>query len=723
MIKLRYAIFHNFRGMRDVRIDFSTSDEKPLTVVRAANYTGKTTLLYGLTWALFGDAGLPVAPRRRDAYRLHPIDWDVERDGSEVNIEAEVGLTVLDDATDVKTNYTLVRYGKETLDGNGWRPNETTYKLIRHDRQGDTAVNDPERIMDRVLLPAAKKDIFFVDGDARVNQYFADSDEDSRANVSEAVRHLLSLDIVESAYERMEDVLRAINGRIKSAAAGTQLEALAGDLEDARNKLAEAERQKSDAEADHRQSLLDVQKNQSLRDNALTAGGGEAEQLQKDLDAARARLKGAEGRIPDAMDKMRRFLNAHELYEQLAYSSLFAASGVYERLRRERKIPNLMPDMIRERLASGTCICGADLSKGTSGHAHLTQELDEVAKHSESRALLGRLANSANGALQGTASGIWTDGANASFDAWLEAGQTVEREEEEIDKLEHKVSLRASAREDLKIANANLALAKEAEQENLRLKNRANLDVDKYSADVKRLEEEVSSHTKKQTAFTKTRAEQQAARDVQAVLGQAVDVLLGETIDEVSSRMNQLFKKMIAAAPEDEGSGDNGVVQEVRLTRDCAIEAYGPGGRRLVPRTDLSAAQQQSLTVSLIMALIEVSGETSPTVIDTPLGRTSGPVRVEFLSETLELEKLRAREKGSKDVVPQKVLIMTPHEIEGVENMLDEAAGKVLTLSNSQHYPSQLVNDPGTPFKEILVCGCGPRMTDYCPICQRVEWS
>ena len=722
MIKFRYAIFRNFRGLRDVRVDFSTSDARPLTVIRAANYTGKTTLLYGLTWALFGDEGLPVAPRRRDQYRLHPIDWDVDDDGSEVAIAVEVGMTVYDEGTKLKVDYTLVRYGRETIGDAGWRPHETTYALTRHDPQGDTRVPDPERIMDRVLLPAAKKDIFFVDGDARVNQYFADSDEDSRENVKEAVRHLLALDLVETANDRMNDVLRSINSRVKSEAAGTQAEGVAKDLETERVKLGAALEQKADAEADHRQSLSDVAKWDSLRTNALVAGGGEARELQGKLQAAEARRNQAKARIPAANDQMRKFLNAHELYENLAGSSIFAASEVYERLRRERKIPNVVPEIIRERLKAKVCICGADLSEGTAGHDHLAKELREVETHSQSRSLLGSLANNASGALQAGESRIWVNGANAAFDSWLNAWQAVEREDNEIDGLEHAVKKRASAHEELNIADQNLRLAREAEKENQRRSNRAALDAEEHQRAVAKLDAELSSLTRRQDTFAKLRAEQQAAADIKKVLSCAVDVLLGDTIDEVSERMNALFMKMIASSPEAESVGGQGVVHEVRLTRDCNIEAYGPGGRRLMPRTDLSAAQQQSLTVALIMALIAISGEASPTVIDTPLGRTSGQVRMQFLAETLELERLRSRSADSQDFVPQKILIMTPHEIADVEDMLDEAAGKAMTLSNSQHFPSQLVNDPGTKFHEIFACGCGPRMTDHCSVCQRVDW-
>ena len=47
-MKLISAKFQNFRLLRDLRLDFSTSDDKNLTVIRASNESGKTTILNAL---------------------------------------------------------------------------------------------------------------------------------------------------------------------------------------------------------------------------------------------------------------------------------------------------------------------------------------------------------------------------------------------------------------------------------------------------------------------------------------------------------------------------------------------------------------------------------------------------------------------------------------------------------------------------------------------------
>ena len=89
-MRLLRAGFQNFRLLRDLELDFGVDPEKRLTVVRAANESGKTTVLLGLQWALYGDEALPA---RGEGFRLHPIDWNVS-EGARVTITASVDFEV-----------------------------------------------------------------------------------------------------------------------------------------------------------------------------------------------------------------------------------------------------------------------------------------------------------------------------------------------------------------------------------------------------------------------------------------------------------------------------------------------------------------------------------------------------------------------------------------------------------------------------------------------------
>ena len=91
MFLMRKATFANFRQLRDVCIEFGSDFEKPLTIIRAENRTGKTTMLTALSWALFGDKAL----KNRSEYRMHPLDWDHENEGFSVDISVEYVLILI----------------------------------------------------------------------------------------------------------------------------------------------------------------------------------------------------------------------------------------------------------------------------------------------------------------------------------------------------------------------------------------------------------------------------------------------------------------------------------------------------------------------------------------------------------------------------------------------------------------------------------------------------
>ena len=61
-MKLLRARFSNFRLLRNIELDFRLlAGDKKLIVLRAENESGKTTILNGLQWGLFGDDAIPRA--------------------------------------------------------------------------------------------------------------------------------------------------------------------------------------------------------------------------------------------------------------------------------------------------------------------------------------------------------------------------------------------------------------------------------------------------------------------------------------------------------------------------------------------------------------------------------------------------------------------------------------------------------------------------------------
>ena len=101
-MKLIKAHFKNFRLLKDLDLDFSDLDDKKLTVIRAANETGKTTCQYGLMWGLFGSKNV----LRKD-YVLSPKD-SITPTTTNVEISVEIDLSRVSMYRKMMTSGTLV---------------------------------------------------------------------------------------------------------------------------------------------------------------------------------------------------------------------------------------------------------------------------------------------------------------------------------------------------------------------------------------------------------------------------------------------------------------------------------------------------------------------------------------------------------------------------------------------------------------------------------------
>jgi DNA sulfur modification protein DndD len=247
--------------------------------------------------------------------------------------------------------------------------------------------------------------------------------------------------------------------------------------------------------------------------------------------------------------------------------------------------------------------------------------------------------------------------------------------------------LRAHKREVL--AQKDVAVAK---------KTRAETSTSRLKRERDELLQQRASYMKLRDKFRKQRAELDATQDVLAVLEEAYSSIQATKITQVSERMNSYFLEMIGSSEE------RGIIQHAEIDSEFDIIVYGPQRRVLDPDRDLNGASRRALTLAFIVALTTVSGVTAPSVIDTPISELSGAVRREVLRIVAAMSR-------------QLILFLTRADIREVEDVLDEYAGRMITITNSTHYPEFLVNDCGEGKARALSCQCGHR--DYCSVCER----
>ncbi len=194
-MKLIRAKFENFRLLRHLELDFSTDKERNLTIIRAENETGKTTILNGLLWAFYNDDALPG---RGLDYRLHPIDWDIsDSHGISISVEVDFETTAFRRSPrgliETIRRYRVIRSAYELLNGEKWERKRSAVQLFHLTDTGSKPIDPPEaHINDE--LPRELREVFFTDGDRALS--FIESTASTptkRERVEKAIRTLLGL--------------------------------------------------------------------------------------------------------------------------------------------------------------------------------------------------------------------------------------------------------------------------------------------------------------------------------------------------------------------------------------------------------------------------------------------------------------------------------------------------------------------------------------------------
>ena len=701
-MKLLRAEFQNFRMLRDLELECSSDSDKNLTVIRAANESGKTTILHGLQWALYGDAALP---NKGEGFRLHPIDWDV-KEGRSVPITAtvEFELTtyrrVLGAMRETRRRYRLVRSTFEDVDSNAGR-SASAVKLFVLNETGASPIDVPEALINDELPPQLRE-VFFTDGDRALSFIEADvALSTKRGRVQQAIRSLLGLGVLEDAIKHVRQSAAEVNKKAKRLGGDSELHAIATRLD-----TMESERQNQEADfEDAKQQFVafDEKVEEIERKIATALQKGDKEKLRKDLDSARAEIRKLDSQLAEANKEHSALFRSRSIATDLLAPVLAGAFEKLEELHDQGKIPNTTIPVLHDRLEAEVCICGETLELGDPGgdkrRAHIQSLIDESLRADEIQKIITDLYYGAKP--------LQADGYPQSA-AWLEEYKKVVQRRDGMQGLRDEAGRKLRALEiqldslpHTDIQGLRETLRQYRDQRDRYLKKQAAIETQLAALENERekLEVERDRLLRLQKKGARILAELEVTQDVLMVLQSAYERITNEELQKVSDLMNSIFLEMIGADP-DQGA----IIRHTEISRKFDIIVYGPNNRTLNPDRDLNGASRRALTLAFILALTKVSEVEAPNVIDTPLGMTSGFVKRSIL-------RTAVRESA------QLILFLTHDEIAGCEEIIDEAAGAISTLSNPAHYPKMLVNDPGVVERKVLRCACDHR--SECALCHR----
>ena len=701
-MKLISVQIRNFKLLEDVDLEFSTDPDRPLTVIRAENGSGKTSLLYALLWSFYGSEGLP-----KEAHALRLTSTTAA-----VDVPAEVQVRVefedYDETADTTTRYRLIRSVTETpRPGDKHERGAERFRLFRTTERGDEEIDAGAQALVLQLVPNRLARIFFTNGDD-VQQFISGrvARGQRQGSVHEAIRLLLGLEQLELAGDDLAHVSRVF--KKEAAAAG------GGSLSEVEQRLEEAQEKLKDllaalSEETERRNRIDEAVRKDERELAAIKGIGDLDEIKTRIEHLQTDIRDLEGRETSSLGQMRQLLVGEELSWFGIHEKLDQGVELLVSLADRNVIPGTSIEVLRDRLALQKCICGEGLTEGSEHRKHVTGLIAEQEAVAPRRALQTETWHHARRS-QSVHQALIEDG--RSFDALRKSGLAdytdvrhrlqgkrgdLEAEKERRKLIDDDAVIRLTERID-----RNQKKLLDAQEEIGRL----NGLLESAQVTVAQWEEEYRKAEKKARIGGELRAKREVAEDLTRVAAGILGVMKTQWVKAVSDRMNELFLEIVGSDPDLEVS----VFKRVFISDSFDIIIEAGDGRTLDPDFELNGASQRALTLAFIWSLMEESRKEAPRIIDTPLGMTSGGVKRRVVDMITS-----PRKEGMADF--QVVLFMTRSEIRDLEELLDERAGVSLTLSCSKDYPKDLMNDWEVPRPIVRRCDC--RHREVCRICQR----
>ncbi|MFA6708696.1 MAG: AAA family ATPase [Fusobacterium sp.] len=358
---------HNFRQFKDLELNFSTDKEKNVTIVRANNGTGKTTLSQAFTWCLYGDVSFAL----KDL-----LNKDVSN-----NLKEDNNLEILKVEIELyhgKALYRIIRTKEFFKNSNGKiNSNPAKFKLFRSLENGNTKEVKESEALNEIsnILPEKLARYFLFDGE-RIEQMSKEVKTGRKSGeFSEAVIGLLGLRPLIKAKEHLEpnykkSVIGMFNkeyinsGKINIQEVSNRIEMYEGQIK----KVNEYIKEKTQELIFKDMEIKEIKNNlKSLEDSKKLEE--DKTNLQKKIDFLNVKNKKMIYEIH------RSYTNKLHIYfmKPLIEKSI---NILKEENLTDKDIPGLHSKTIEYLLKEGRCICGNKIEKNSKEYNQLLELLE-----------------------------------------------------------------------------------------------------------------------------------------------------------------------------------------------------------------------------------------------------------------------------------------------------------------------------------------------------------
>ncbi|NVM20271.1 MAG: AAA family ATPase [Desulfobacterales bacterium] len=653
--------FRQFKGRQ--AIDCATGSPHNVSVIYGENGRGKTGIFRALMFCLYGDRSLSQdelsGEQKKEGLSLINEVTLKENIGSQV--EAQVAISF----SHQRKNFRIVRRvdGLMKTDGTIIQNPGGRVELQQTDENGNTqpVETDLEKITGQIqeILNSRLRDYFLFDGE-RIERLTRNTRE-RREEVRRGIRALLDLDALELANAGLKSLISQIEKEIGHKSTGelqrvyTHIDALNTKIDDLENA-----------------QELGTQELKRLEHKIYEI----SEMVSENEDTAAKERKRQE-LIKNSQDlKVEKDALKKEMVGYLNKSAQLVASQLIEQLREELEFrrhkgelpPSIRKEFVEKLLEQERCICGTSLGHDHQQERECLQEF--LVKHytpglgSESLDLLLSL-NRLSSANEGLAN---------QFNRLLVKNKKLR---DEIADLESKIKLLS---DELKEGGTSVD---DLIQERSRLeddKRTLEREMDRQADEIARAQDDREDWLKRTNVLEKQQsqvdslvARRDLTKETLAELKAIYDRFANEAKERLAEKSTEIFTRLA-----DEGTQKD--IKKISIDESYMLDVLNWTGQRRLG--EISAGQRQIVSLSFIMALIQVAGNLEVALfMDTPFGRLSG-VHRDHLLDTIP------------KMASQWILLATDTEFTEVEaNALRQtnAWGKIYELVKEGEGITQIV--------------------------------
>ena len=599
LTRLTLTNFGVFRGRQSISLQ--PQKGKPIILIGGKNGAGKTTFLEAIRLCFYGSQGLGF--NSKEDY-LKYLDGRIHTSASSI-IQPNVASVAVEfqysDFEAVHT-YKVSRFWERRNTGKV----HETLTVERNGKPLDDIAAEywPEFVRD--LIPPGVAQLFFFDGEKI--QHLADDTSDQR-ELSEAMKALLGLDVVERLGADLEIYRSRVIKTLRNVDGGKDVEELTQELQHLENTLNELRKVREGQESTISVMRLQVGRAQ----DKITAQGGSfvrnREKLVHESAVLETQIGQSEASLREMCGGLLPFTLVPQLCDQLGEQLLAEQTATESDAGKQviktakthvlgqldtpdfwTEFPKLLP-ATRKKLKSRIGKAFEEMVTSKNGnHAEPVHQLSPILVR-QLTAWLGSATDLKNTILQQCAE--------------LERlNRQLHRVEEELRKVPPDELLKPLL-EELQKFNLELAEAgKNAVLTDDKIKN-AELELAvvqrRYTQSVEKLASQATQGSRVQLVPR-----------IQQVLNDFKSALLSKKLIQLQTDVTTSFNSLCRKKKS---------VRQITISPDDFSVVFKSEDNRPIPKSQLSAGEKQIYAISMLWGLAKTSGRPLPIIIDTPLGR------------------------------------------------------------------------------------------------------